>query len=89
MNGQVKWTAKGPAIILGILSILGAGIATRNGRIIAGSVLLLLGAAFVIYSFTIKEWCEIHAYAWKNNWGELSFNGLLGECIRQRSVFSF
>ena len=89
MNGQVKWTAKGPAIILGTLSILGAGIATRNGRIIAGIVLLLLSAAFVIYSFTIKEWCALHSYAWQNNWGDLSFNGSLGECIRQRSVFSF
>ena len=85
----MRWTAKGPAIILGTLSILGAGIATRNGRIIAGSVLLLLGAAFVIYSFTIKEWCELYSYAWQNNWGDLSFNGSLGECIRQRSVFSF
>ena len=89
MNGQVKWTAKLPAIILGVLSLLGAGIATRQGRVIAGVVLIILGLAFVIYSFTIKEWCELHAYAWQNAWGELSFNGTLGECIRQRSIFSF
>ena len=89
MNGQVRWTAKLPAIILGVASLLGAGVATRKGRVIAGVVLLLLAGAFVIYSFTIKEWCALHTNAWQNNWGELSFNGSLGECIRQRSVFSF
>ena len=89
MNGQVKWTAKLPAIILGVLSLLGAGIATRQGRVIAGLVLIILGLAFVIYSFTVKEWCTLNQNAWQNNWGDLSFNGSLGECIRQRSVFSF
>jgi len=89
MNAQVRWTAKLPAIILGVASLLGAGVATRNGRVIAGVVLVLLGAAFVIYSFTIKEWCELNQNAWQNTWGDLSFNGSLGECIRQRSVFSF
>jgi hypothetical protein len=89
MNGQVRWTAKLPAIILGVASLLGAGVATRNGRVIAGVVLILLAAAFVIYSFTIKEWCELHNYAWKNTWGDLSFNGTLGECIRSKSWFSF
>ena len=89
MNGQVKWTAKLPAIILGVASLLGAGVATRNGRVIAGVVLILLAAAFVIYSFTLKSWCELNQNAWQNTWGDLSFNGSLGECIRQRSVFSF
>jgi len=89
MNGQVRWTAKLPAIILGVASLLGAGVATRNGRVIAGVVLILLGAAFVIYSFTLKSWCELNQNAWQNNWGELSFNGTLGECIRSKSWFSF
>ena len=89
MNAQVRWTAKLPAIILGVASLFGAGAATRNGRVIAGVVLVLLAAAFVIYSFTLKSWCELNQNAWQNTWGELSFNGSLGECIRQRSVFSF
>ena len=89
MNAQVKWTAKLPAIILGVASLLGAGVATRNGRVIAGVVLLLLGAAFVIYSFSIKEWCTLNQNAWQNTWGDLSFNGTLGECIRSKSWFSF
>ena len=89
MNAQVKWTAKLPAIILGVASLLGAGVATRNGRVIAGVVLILLGAAFVIYSFTLKSWCELNQNAWQNTWGELSFNGTLGECIRQRPILSF
>ena len=89
MNAQVKWTAKLPAIILGVASLLGAGVATRNGRVIAGVVLILLGAAFVIYSFTLKSWCELNQNAWQNTWGDLSFNGTLGECIRSKSWFSF
>ena len=89
MNAQVRWTAKLPAIILGVASLLGAGVATRNARVIAGVVLLLLGAAFVIYSFTIKEWCTLNQNAWQNTWGDLSFNGTLGECIRSKSWFSF
>jgi hypothetical protein len=89
MNAQVRWTAKLPAIILGVASLLGAGVATRNGRVIAGVVLILLGAAFVIYSFTLKSWCELNQNAWQNNWGDLSFNGTLGECIRSKSWFSF
>ena len=89
MNAQVKWTAKLPAIILGVASLLGAGVATRNGRVIAGVVLVLLAAAFVIYSFTLKSWCELNQNAWQNTWGDLSFNGSLGECIRSKSWFSF
>lgn len=86
---QVRWTAKLPAIVLGVVSLLGAGIATKWGRAIAGAVLLLLGIAFVTYSFTIKDWCVLNAYAWTNQWGELSFNRSLGECIREKSWLSF
>ena len=89
MNGQVKWTAKLPAIILGVLSLLGAGIATRHGRIIAGLMLLILAAAFVTYSFAVKEWCEMSAHAWGNQWNDLDFDGTLGDCIRKKGWFSF
>ena len=89
MNAAVTWTRKLPAITLGVLSLLGAGIATRHGRIIAGLLLLLLAGAFVIYSFTIKEWCTLNAHAWGGQWEELNFNETLGECIRQKGWFSF
>ena len=89
MTQRVTWTAKLPAIILGVMSLLGAGIATRHGRIIAGLMLLILAAAFVTYSFAVKEWCELNAHAWGNQWNDLNFDGTLGDCIRKKGWFSF
>ena len=89
MNAQVKWTAKFPAIVLGTISLLWAGLAARHGKTIAGVVLIILGLLFVTYSFGIKDWCELHEGAWGGTWGEMSFKGTLGECIRNKSWFSF
>jgi len=86
---QVKWTAKLPMLAAGVIAIVGGLGFSRRGWASIGFVLILLGAAFVIYSFTLKSWCELNQNAWQNTWGELSFNGTLGECIRQRPILSF
>jgi hypothetical protein len=86
---QVKWTAKLPMLVAGVIAIVGGLGFSRRGWASIGFVLILLGAAFVIYSFTLKSWCELHEGAWGGIWGEMSFKGTLGECIRNKSLFSF
>ena len=53
-------------------------------KITAGIVILLLAAAFVIWSVAFKDWCEQHPV-----WGQLAYGEKLGTCIKEKSLFSF
>ena len=58
----MKWTAKLPALIVGIaLFIAGLFVSHSKWRYAAlgGALLLLSGCGFIYYSMTIKEWCKV------------------------------
>ena len=68
----------------------GAGGKVRVAAISAGAVFILLIAAFVIYSFTLKNWCEAQQEGWSGGkWGRTGLGGEVGQCIRDKSIFSF
>ena len=61
-------------------------------RTVVGTVLvcLVLFAVFIIYSIAIKDWCEMHEGTWGGKaWGERPFAEKLGQCIKDKSFFSF
>lgn len=86
---EVRWTAKGPALIAGLLALALSMVATARGRLILAGVLLVLGTAFLTYSLTLKQWCELHHGAWGGAWGETSFDVTLGECLKEKGWLSF
>ncbi len=87
---DVKWTAKGPALLAGIVLILVGLLSTWRGRIIAGVVLVALGLAFVGYSLTIKNWCELRGADYgQSAWGSSGFGGGIGDCVREKGWLSF
>ena len=58
----MKWTAKLPALIIGIVLLIGGAFVTRSKWKYAacgGALLAVLGGTFVGYSMTIKEWCKV------------------------------
>ena len=87
---KVRWTWKAPALIAGVaLAALGL-VTTTRGRIIAGLAIIILGAAFVAYSMTIKDFCAVHQHGWHGGtWGQTGFGGQLGECLAEKGWFSF
>ena len=90
MSPQVQWTRKAPALLSGLVSVIGGLILTRRGAISAGLLLILLGVAFVTYSFTLKDWCAGIQHGWSGGaWGNSGFGGNLGECIRSKTWFEF
>jgi hypothetical protein len=59
---DVKWTAKGPALIAAvILFVAGLFVSRSKWRYAAlGAILLFTSAGgFFYYSLTIKEWCKV------------------------------
>ena len=90
MLSQVRFTRKAPALLSGLVSVIGGLILTRRGAISAGLLLILLGVVFVTYSFTLKDWCAGIQHGWSGGaWGNSGFGGNLGECVRQKSWFAF
>ena len=58
---DVQWTNKLPSLVVGaLLAIIGIAIflwSRARWAVISGLVLIALGAAFIGYSLTIKDWC--------------------------------
>ena len=64
----------------------------RQGSVAAGVTFLLLVAGFVIYSVFIKDWCEQHKRGWGGGraaWGQRNYGEPPGDCVREKSLFSF
>lgn len=82
----VRWTAKLPALVIGIVLLIGGLITTWRGRVMAGIVLIALGGGFVAYSMTIKDWCEVRGgqSAWS-----AGFGGSFHECLKLKGWLSF
>ena len=81
MPNEVRWTAKLPALIAGVFFLLAGAVGLRRSLVLGG-VLMLLGAAFIGYSLTIKEWCAQVNYqqsAFSSAFAP-SFHG----CLRQK-----
>jgi len=90
MLSQVRFTRKAPALVLGLVSSIGGLLATKRGAVSAGLFLILLGVAFVTYSFTLKDWCAGIQHGWSGGaWGNSGFGGNLGECIGSKTWFEF
>ena len=81
---------KAPALVLGLVSSIGGLISTRRGAVSAGILLILLGVAFVTYSFVWKDWCAGIQHGWSGGtWGKTGLGGELGQCIRAKGWFEF
>jgi hypothetical protein len=64
-------------------------VTRARGLVVAGIVVVAL-AAFVVYSITLKEWCEAQQQGWNGGaWGTTGLGGEIGQCIRDKSIFSF
>lgn len=79
-DDNTQLTNKLPALVVGILLLLGALLTSKHSRIIA-VLLALTGCAFVGYSLTIKDWCVI------NDGGSAfssAFSPSLNQCLREK-----
>ena len=52
--------------------------------VVAGTLVVLLLAGFVIWSLAFKVWCIRHVA-----WGEQVYGEELGKCVREKSLFDF
>lgn len=86
---KIGWTAKGPALIAGLVALALAMVATARGRLLLAGVLLFLGAAFLTYSLTLKQWCALHHGAWGGAWGQSTFGDKLGDCLKEKGWWAF
>lgn len=90
MGDDVKWTAKGPALIVGLL-LLVAGVLSMRSRwkyaILGGFTLLIIGSGLVWYSLTIKEWCAQRDIA--NSPFSSAFSGSFHSCLKQKGWLEF
>lgn len=83
---DVKWTAKGPTLTIGIGLILTAFIALhRKCRAcsLVAAILFFAGAGFIGYSLKIKEWCaarDVPHSAFASGFG-----GSFHQCLRKKS----
>ena len=85
-EADVRWTAKLPTLAIGIVLVIAAVIASSRRATIAAIILLLSGVAFVGYSLTIKDWCEVKGLAW----GQLGYGQhAFGACWKQKGWLSF
>jgi hypothetical protein len=86
MSDDVRWTNKLPALVAGVILILAGLLASSRRATAAAIILIALGAGFVGYSLTIKDWCEVKGMAW----GDKAFGqGGFGHCWKQKGYFSF
>jgi hypothetical protein len=88
MSDQAR-TKEAPAATRGAFRAGGTS-AKAQGVVVAGVVLVAL-VLFLVYSFSLKEWCEARQQGWNGGaWGGVGFGGAeIGECVRQKSWFSF
>jgi hypothetical protein len=84
---MVKWTAKLPLLVGGLLLLIIGLVATARGRLVIAAIAILLSALFVSYSYTIKDWCEVRTgNAWGvGQWGTHSF----GDCAKLKGWWRF
>ena len=91
MNDQteVQWTNKLPALLVGLVLIALGLFASWRRMVIAAVILLGLGTAFVFYSTTIKNWCQIQGSTLgQSPWGQ-GFGASFDQCAKQKGYFSF
>lgn len=88
--GDVRWTAKLPTLAAGIVLILAGLFASTRRATAAAIILIALGLAFVGYSLTIKDWCELKPTTMgQSAWGQGGFGGGIGECLKAKGWLSF
>lgn len=84
----MRWTAKLPALILGIVALI-AGLFVSGSKwryaALGGAVLFGLGAGFIGYSLTIKEWCVPNTQSAFSSAFSSSFRG----CLRMKGWIEF
>lgn len=86
---DVRWTNKLPALVIGIILILAGFFASIRRAVATAIILIALGAGFVGYSLTIKEWCELKGTTLgQSAWGS-GFGGGFDQCLRQKGWLSF
>ena len=92
MNDQtddVQWTNKLPALLIGLVLIVAGLFASWRRMTIAAVVLLAIGTAFVFYSITIKDWCELRGLTLgQSPWGQ-GFGASFDQCARQKGWLAF
>lgn len=87
---ETDWTAKGPALIAGLILILIGIFAGSRRSLMLAAVLVLIGMAFVGYSLTIKDWCQLRgAELGTTAWGGGGFGGGIGDCLKSKHWLSF
>ncbi len=89
MADDVRWTAKAPALIAGLILLLASAFLAAKGWARVAIVVAVLGAGFVGYSATLKDWCQLHGSTlgqspWGQGWG-----GSFGECLKAKGYLSF
>lgn len=86
---DVRWTAKGPALAAGLILLVAALFATGRRAFATAAVLAVLGAGFVGYSLTLKNWCEIQGTTYgQSPWGQ-GFGGAFDECLKAKGWLAF
>lgn len=89
MPDDVRWTAKLPTLLIGLALIVAGLFATTRRAVIASIILIGLGAAFVSYSLTIKEWCALKGTTLgQSAWGS-GFGASFDQCLKQKGWLSF
>lgn len=85
----MKWTAKLPALLLGIILFIAGliAIAYRKSRTatIVGLSLIVLGSGFIGYSLTIKNWCVPGPGSAFSS----AFHQSFAACLRQKTWLEF
>jgi hypothetical protein len=57
-DAKWQWTSKGPALLLGVaLAIIGAVVTHRRKSLWLGLILIVSGAALILFSSTVHGWC--------------------------------
>ncbi len=90
MNEQVEWTKKLPSLIAGLVLLFIGLVALMRHWSIVALVAVLLGAGFIGYSLTIKDWCAVKGTTMgQSAWGQSGFGGGIGDCVRAKGWWSF
>lgn len=86
---QVQWTNKLPALVIGIVLLIAGLFASSRRAAVAAIILIALGAGFVGYSLTIKDWCEMKGTTLgQSAWGQ-GFGASFDQCVKAKGYFSF
>lgn len=85
MMSDVRWTAKLPMMLAGLTLVAAGLFASSRHAAVTAIIVVVLGAAFVGYSLTIKDWC-----AAKASWGNAGFGQhAFGQCLLAKGYFAF